>query len=170
MSVSVKRRLQVYDWLDTPAEERMPQTQFRKSIKMSFKKFLEVKNEWREQRQNQPARSVREVAGMIDRTLDEGGDERWTSVEQAIYEQAVKGTVKAQELFAKLKGKLIDKQEIRVGRLEDDDYYRIRNEARRELNQTREKGNKGAGEVRAIPALLLEQPCLDREQDERQDS
>jgi len=169
MSVGAERRLKIYDYLDTPLEEReMSERDFRKTLRMSFPIYKGVKDEWRAQR-GTPKRDVKEAIGMIERGLEEG-DERWVSVEQAIYEAAMKGTVKAQELYARLKGKLIDKQEIKVGRLEDDDYYRIRNEARRELKPRREEGNQGDREMQPVTALLLEAPCSDTEQDNEKDS
>jgi hypothetical protein len=105
----------------------------------------------------------------LGRNLRDDSD-RWQNVENAIYQKALDGTVSAQELYAKVKGKLKDELEIKVGRLQDDDYYRIRNEASREIaSRGRSKGD-GDREVLPESALLLEEPCLDTKQDNQENS
>jgi len=111
--------------------------------------------------------TIREKPPLDNPTMD---SDKWRAVEHAIYERAIAGTVSAQELYAKIKGKFIEKQEIKIGRIENDDYYRIRNQAKRELTERRKGKIQGDRKVLPESALLLSEQSLDTEQDEHEDS
>lgn len=178
MTISNERKQRIYDWLDTPLEVREPKSEreFRRSMRLGYRTFKNLRIEWQVDKTLENKRDV-QLKGAYDAIEQERSSpiniaeegKRWTAMETAIYNKGIEGTVTAQELYAKLKGKLIDKQEIKFGRLEDDDYYKIRNKARRELDARGDGEDKGDREVLAEPALLLEKPRLDTEQDNQED-
>lgn len=80
-----------------------------------------------------------------------------------------KASAKHMELFAKLKGLLIDKQEIKHKfELSADDHYRIDREADRRIQEL----NRGADGIQGLQEespILLEQVCVDTEQEHSPD-
>ena len=83
--------------------------------------------------------------------LGEGLDDeqaKWENVEKAIYQKALGGTVSAQELFAKLKGRLVEQHEVKIG-LSADEIARRNLAAEREL----QAGHR-VEEVQKEPSLL----------------
>ena len=95
----------------------------------------------------------REAADMLGDMVT-GDDDKWKKVEQEIYNRAMAGTVKAQELYAKLKGKLKDEVELKIG-LSADEIARRNLIAERELEPGREAGHR-VEEVQEEPPLLPE--------------
>jgi len=81
--------------------------------------------------------------------LGEGLDSessRWENVEQAIYKKALEGTVSAQELYSKLKGKLKEEVELKIG-LSADEITRRNLIADRELQEARGESGHRVEEV-----------------------
>ncbi len=87
-----------------------------------------------------------------DLSHPEGNDEefRWWLVEKSVFEQAVSGKVPAQELYARIKGKYVEKSETRILTIDADTLRRIERDAQRELGLLVDR----EGEVQGKPALL----------------
>jgi len=172
--VTAKKKKLIFDYLDTPEEERIPVKEFLKKngmIRVTFYKgellyAQERAEEMKQARENMLKK--RKAADGLGDLVSADDITKWAEMEKAIYQKGLGGTVKAQELYARLKGKLKDELNIKVGRLQDDDYYRIRNEAAREIAPRGRGKDKRDREVLSESALLLEKPRLDTEQDNQE--
>jgi len=160
----------IFSYLDTPIEERKPLKDFLRENHMTRVSYYKGELVYTQEHKAE-ALELRDALRMKREYVNTLGhnvtslENRWNRVEKAIYDEAVRGKVSAQELYAKLLGKLIDKKEIKVGRLEGDDYYRIRNEAKRDIDHGGGGEPERDREVLAESTLFLEESRLDTEQD-----
>jgi len=138
-------------WMNTPPKERIPSTQKQFSALNDVTQVTLSK--WR--------RAYERETGIIEGTQSQ--ESRIKAFIDKVYTDAMKpsATGKDKELNAKIMGLLIEKKEVKVGRLEDDEYYAIRNKAIAEIEQLRPWENGGDREMRNKPALLLEEPSED---------
>uniref|UniRef100_A0A6H1ZS14 Homeodomain phBC6A51-type domain-containing protein n=1 Tax=viral metagenome TaxID=1070528 RepID=A0A6H1ZS14_9ZZZZ len=98
--------------------------------------------------------------------------EKIDSFMEQVYTQAMKpnATAKHMELFAILKGLKVDKSEHKVEfNLSADDYFRVRQEARRRAGKVHRVPDGDRG-VLPEPALLHDEVRVDREQEHGEDS
>ena len=159
---SQKTRESLFAYLDTPPKQReLSVVDFRKLHRLNPTQYKKVKKEWEDIKS-------REVASQLGSDLALT-DVEWEQVYQTLYRKAVSGDVRAMELFAKLKGKLVEKRETKVG-LDDDTYYRIRNKAAQRVDTGRGSKTSRDREVHSESSLLLETPRLPTEQGNEQDS
>ena len=158
MTISNERKQLVYDWLDTAPEQRTSEKEFRQSLRLGYRTFKNLRIEWQVEKTLENKREVQLAGayGAIEKQMSDPVNiaedgKRWTAMEQAIYQKGLDGTVKAQELYARLKGKLKDEIEVTIG-LSADEIARRNLEAEREL---REAGYR-MEEVQEEPPLLSE--------------
>jgi predicted DNA binding CopG/RHH family protein len=140
-----KAEADIREWWMTPADQRTTKKRLLKKtgivdIRTLNKKIEEVKG-------NGTDKLIDQLA-----SLDEIHIEQFFT---RVYERAMepKATAKHMELYAKLKGLLIEKRENVNIDLSGDDIFAIREKARREL----EEGgflDRGAGEVSDKPIIL----------------
>ena len=122
MTISNKRKQLVYDWLDTSLEERKPEKEFRQSIRLGYRALKNLKVEWQVEKTIENKREV-SLKGAFDAIEEVRADpvhltkegERWNEVEKKIYEQAISGSYRDRELYAKLKKKLKEEINVTVG-------------------------------------------------------
>lgn len=150
----------IFNYLDTPEEERIPQKQFLKEnhmIRVTLYKgeMIYAQEKAEEMKRNRESMfKKREAVNKLGNMIA-SSNEKWDSVEKAIYDKAVGGTVKAQELYAKLKGKLKEEVELKIG-LSADEIARRNLIADRELQEEGRKGGHRVEEVQEEPSLLSE--------------
>ena len=158
MTISNKRKQLVYDWLDTSLEERSPEKEFRLSIHLGYRALKNLQIDWLTDKKLENKREV-ELKGAYDAIEAERDNpaniaedsKRWIAVEKTIYEQAIGGSYRDRELYAKLKKKLKEEISVTVG-LSADEIARRNLEAERELRE----GGYRVEEVQEEPPLLSE--------------
>ena len=158
MTISNKRKQLVYDWLDTSLEERKPEKEFRQSIRLGYRALKNLKVEWQVEKtiENKREVSLKGAYDAIEAERDNPENiaedsKRWIAVEKTIYEQAIGGSYRDRELYAKLKKKLKEEISVTVG-LSADEIARRNLEAERELRE----GGYRVEEVQEEPPLLSE--------------
>ena len=159
MTMSAKRKQLVYDWIETVEEERQPESEFRKSHKISYRTMKNMKIDWQTDQMMETKRDIQvkgaftaieEQLNSPDIIVDD--DDRWVAVENSIYKRALEGNTKAQELYAKLKKKLKEEVNLTVG-LSADEITRRNLQAARELGG---EGGHRVAEVQNESSLLSE--------------
>jgi len=149
--VPAKKKALIFKYLDTPEEERIPKKQFLKEngiMRVTFYKgeLLYAQEHAEEMKQNRlKMLKKREAADKLGDMVTPD-TEKWTEVERAIYQKALDGTVKAQELYARLKGKLKDEIKVEIG-LSADEITRRNLKAERDLQEWYEQRGVGGQRV-----------------------
>jgi len=172
MRIADYRKLELFERFNqTPKLASAVRCALRKEFHCSTATFRELLGEWRKQRDtNLKMRAIagRNRSGGIGVEVDENetdADARMVNVLNVAYRKALEGSYKHAELLARISGKLVDRSEIKVGRLEADDYYRIIGEAEKELEPNRTRKLQGDSKVSKERKLLLETPRVDSEQE-----
>tara|TARA_R100000750_G_C2285406_1_gene72832 strand:+ start:141 stop:617 length:477 start_codon:yes stop_codon:yes gene_type:complete len=146
----------VFKYLDTPFAERQPVKDFLKENRLQrvslYKGELLYATEKSAEEKDARLRMLkkREAADKLGDMITPEED-KWASMEKAIYEKGLAGTVKAQELYAKIKGKIKPEElDVKIG-LSADEIARRNLEAERQL---REEDGHRVEKVPEEPSLL----------------
>ena len=158
MTISNERRQLLYDWLDTSPEERKPEKEFRQSMHLGYRAFKNLRIEWQVEKtiENKREVSLKGAYDAIEAERDNPENiaeeaKRWIAVEEKIYQQALEGSYRDRELYAKLKKKLKEEISVTVG-LSADEIARRNLEADRELREAGYRVEK----MQEKPPLLSE--------------
>lgn len=158
----------VNGYLGTAFNQRMPLKQFLHSAGIRRDVYDRLKADYNIETRKEQLEGIRriqegvfgEVKGPeqeegINLSPQEWLDEHFLEVVKYTFESAKKGNAQSQKLFAQLAGKLVEKSEVKVG-LTADDYYRIREEAKR-------RAGGDNGEADRDRSLLAESAVLPEE-------
>lgn len=183
-----KPREVVFTYLDIPLDKRQTLRAFLAETGLSpityYKWKKEYTPEWNDKAKLMEA-DIRSHAGLIEDGLNMEDDrERCTTplgeydshlylegrtieVDKSLIDKCLKGDPRAMQLYYQLMGRMVDKKQTVIVNLEGDDYYRLRNLARQQLN-IRELGEAGGNrEVRPESPVLLPELCPDTGQGNR---
>jgi hypothetical protein len=113
-AVKSAQKTEYYQWLMLPKGQRVPATQKEMCIKLGVAK--PTLNDWERQ---------------LLVSKEEQDNQRMVAIEDMLYDQATtKGVVKAAELYARIKGKLVEKTETKVSlELSADQLDKVRRSA-----------------------------------------
>ncbi len=163
VEVSSSKRQAVFDFLKLPEEEREPLKEFLKRLGMS----MPVYNNYKYQH-----RKATGAQGVQDYDSDRFLKSRTREADQSLMRACRKGNPTALKIFYELNNRLVEKQEQKIThKLEGDDYFRLRNEAKTSVQPVQRNGDgefSGDREVLSEHTLLLKEPCVCPEQEQEQ--
>lgn len=146
------KKFEIYrQWLSTPPEGREPQTQKELAHQLGKDEMTLVA--WKKRIGNIVVLNENEM------------------FMKQVYTQAMKtgATASQMELYAKLKGLLIEKKEQVNVNLTADDYFRIREDARKKASRVSGQPS-GDRSVQSKSTILSDKLCMDNKQEHREDS
>ena len=143
MTISNVKKQQIFDWLDTPPDQRVPPSkkEFRESIHISYKTFNRMQYAWEVEKldKKRRAQSVIQAQNAINAELEEKAT-RPNDVEEVLQALHIMATQKhnafAAKVYLQAKGELVEKAEhkVEVG-LSADEITKRNFEAERRLQR-----------------------------------
>jgi hypothetical protein len=142
----------IRDWLHEHEDTRCDSEEIRAQLRFSNVRFKRavaiVKAE--DKARDKMATGEPEMSYL---DVPQSADAQWDAVWIRIVQDALNGKAKSQELVAKVLGKTVDRQEIKLGTITADDLIRIEREARQHTKRL-ESPVTGEGEVPRERSLL----------------